>query len=99
MTLEEKIENAIKVDIHYKPPYEYRYAIVEYYCRKEKPLKVAKYYIYGEELKTGRPLISWIWIDSTNFNVIEDNFTSEEDAKARMKELKNSKYVNTNIEN
>ena len=50
MTLEEKIANASKVDLYYKPPYEYRYAVVEYCCRKGRPLKVAEYYIYGEQL-------------------------------------------------
>ena len=88
MTLEEKIENASKVDLYYKPPYEYRYAVVEYCCRKGRPLKVAEYYVYGEELKTGKPLICWSWIDSTNFNIKEDNFSTQEEAKARLKVLK-----------
>ena len=48
--LETKIENAAKVEIRYKPPYEYKFAIVEYYARQGKPLKVVSYYIYGEEL-------------------------------------------------
>ena len=34
VTLEEKIANASKVEIHYKPPYETKYAVVKYYCRK-----------------------------------------------------------------
>ena len=88
MTLEEKIANASKVDLYYKPPYNYRYAVVEYCCRIGKPLKVAEYYIYGEELKTGKPLICWSGVDSTNFNVVEDNFNSEEEAAIRMKELR-----------
>ena len=86
--LEAKIENAAKVEIHYKPPYEYRYAVVEYCCRKGRPLRVAEYYIYGEELKTSKPLICWSWIDSTNFNIKEDNFKTEEEAKTKMKELR-----------
>jgi hypothetical protein len=88
MTLEEKIANASKVDLYYKLPYEYRYAVVEYCCRKGRPLKVAEYYIYGEELKTGEPLICWSWIDSTNFNVVANDFATEEEAKVRMKELR-----------
>ena len=56
--------------------------------QKGKPLKVASYYIYGEELKTGKHLICWSWIDSTNFNIKEDNFSTQEEATARMKELK-----------
>lgn len=83
-----KIENADKVQIYYKPPYETKYAVVKYCCRKGQPLKVASYYIYGEELKAGKPLICWHWIDSTNFNVIEDGFDTEEEAIARMKELR-----------
>ena len=47
--LEAKIASADKVDLYYKPPYEHRYAVVEYCCRKGRPLKVAEYYIYGEE--------------------------------------------------
>jgi hypothetical protein len=88
MTLEEKITNASKVDLYYKPPYEYRYAVVEYCCRKGRPFKVAEHYIYGEELKTGKPLICWSWIDSTNFNVVENDFSTQEEAAARMKELR-----------
>jgi hypothetical protein len=88
MTLEEKIANASKVDLYYKPPYETKYAVVEYCCRKGRPLKVAEYYIYGEELKTGKPLICWSWIDSTNFNIKEDNFSTQEEAILRMKELR-----------
>ena len=75
--LEDKIANAERVDLHYRPPYETKYAVVRYFCRQGKPLKVASYYIYGEELKTGRPLICWHWIDSTNFNVIEDNIRQD----------------------
>lgn len=88
MTLEEKIEKASKVDLYYKPPYDYRYAVVEYCCRKGRPLRVAEYYIYGEELKTGKSLICWSWIDSTNFNVVENGFVTEENATVRMKELR-----------
>lgn len=88
MTVEQKIQRADKVELHYKSPYEYRYAVVKYCCRKGQPLRVAEYYIYGEELKTGKPLICWSWIDSTNFNVVEDNFATEEEAKTRLKELR-----------
>lgn len=86
--IEQKIANADKVLIHYKPPYETKYAIVQYGCRKGQPLKVASYYIYGEELKTGKPLICWHWIASTNFSIVEDRFSTEEEATARMKELR-----------
>ena len=88
MELENKILNAERVDLHYRPPYETRFAIVEYYCRQGKPLKVASYYIYGEELKSGKPLICWNWLPSTNFSVVEDNIGFEEAAKLRLKELK-----------
>lgn len=88
MTLEEKIAKADKVEIHYKPPYETKYAVVKYCCRKGKPLKVASYFIYGEELKTGKPLICWHWLPSTNFSVVENDFTTEAEAIIRMKELR-----------
>lgn len=84
----EKIENAREVEIHYSAPYETKYAVVRYYCRKGKPLKVASYYIYGEALKSGKPMICWHWQPSTNFTVIEDGFGSEEEAIVRMKELR-----------
>ena len=84
----EKIENAREVEIFYNTPYRTKWAIVRYYCRKGKPLKVASYYIYGEKLKSGKPLICWHWQPSTNFNVVEDGFRTEEDAVARMKELR-----------
>ena len=88
MTIEQKISEAAKVEVHYKPPYTTKYAVVQYGCRKGKPLQVASYYIYGEELKTGKPLICWHWIASTNFSIIEDGFGSEEEATVRMKELR-----------
>ncbi len=84
-----KIGPARKIEIHYNPPYEYRFAVVEYYCRQGKPLKVESYYIYGEELKTGEQLRCWSGdILSTNFSVKEDGFTTHAEATARMKELK-----------
>ena len=86
--LEDKIAKAERVDLHYRPPYENKYAIVEYYCRQGKPLKVAGYYTYGEELKSGKPLICWHWLPSTNFAIVEDGFDSEEDAARRLRELK-----------
>lgn len=88
----EKIENAREVKIHYSAPHEDKWAVVKYYCRKEKPLKVASYYVYGEELKTGKQLICWHWQPSTNFTVIEDGFGSEEEAIARMKELRSVEH-------
>ena len=88
MTLEQKIEAAAKVELHFKPPYRDKFAVVEYNCRQGKPLKLGRYYIYGEELKTGRPLICWYWMASCNFNVVEDGFNTEEEAKARLKVLK-----------
>ena len=88
MTLEEKIANADKVLLYYSTPWPVEYAIVEYGCRQGKPLKVAGYYIYGEDLKTGAGLKCWTYAPSTNFSVIEDSFKLEEEAKARMKELR-----------
>ena len=88
MTLEQKIAAADKVELHYKPPYKDKYAVVEYSCRQGKPLKLGRYYVYGEELKTGKPLICWSWVASTNFNVVENNFSTEAEATARMKELR-----------
>lgn len=86
--LEAKIAAARKVDIYYSTPHVIKYAVVRYTCRQRKPLKVASYYIYGEELKSGKPLICWHWLPSTNFCIVEDGFDSEEDAARRLKELK-----------
>lgn len=86
--LEDKIAAADKVELHYKPPYKDKYAVVEYCCRQGKPLKLGRYYIYGEELKTGKPLICWYWMASCNFNVIEDGFDTYEEALTRLKELR-----------
>ena len=88
MTVEQKIQRADKVLAYYPGPYETKWAIIEYWARQGKPLKVASYYIYGEELKTGEPLYCWHWQPSTNFNIIEDNFNTEEEATRRMKELR-----------
>ncbi len=89
MTLEQKIQRADKVLAYYPGPYETKYAIIEYWARQGKPLKVASYYNYGEELKTSEPLKCWHWMPSTNFTIIEDNFGTEEEATQRMKELRN----------
>lgn len=83
-----KIENAHEVEIQYKRPYETKWAIVRYYCRKGKPFKVASYYVYGERLKTGEPLRCWEYLASTNFNIVADGFETEEAAVAKMKELR-----------
>ncbi len=86
--LELKIAAADKVLLYYKPPHEYRYAVVKYTCQRGQPLKVASYYTYGEELKTGKPLVCWSWRASTNFAVVEKDFSTEAEATARMKELR-----------
>lgn len=86
--LEEKIATAREVKICYSTPHEVKYAIVRYTCRQGKPLKLASYYIYGEELKSGKPLICWHWLPSTNFCIVEDGFGSKEAAACRLKELK-----------
>lgn len=86
--LEDKIEKADKINAYYPGPYETKYAIIEYWARRGNPLKVASYYVYGEELKTGEPLYCWHWMPSTNFNIVEDNFSTEAEATVRMKELR-----------
>lgn len=88
MTVEQKIQRADKVLAYYPGPYETKWAIIEYWARQGKPLKVASYYNYGEELKTGELLKCWHWMPSTNFSILEDNFSTEEEAIHRMKELR-----------
>ena len=88
----DKLENANEVNVYYKSPYKIGYAIVEYYARKNKPLKVVEYCIYGEELKTGKQLICWEWVSSTNFSIKEDGFKTEDEAKTRLKKLKENQY-------
>jgi hypothetical protein len=88
LELIDKIARATEVKAYYPGPYETKYAIIEYWARQGKPLKVASYYNYGEELKTGELLKCWHWLPSTNFSIIEDNFSTEEEAMARMKELR-----------
>jgi len=61
---------------------------VEYWGQKGKPLKIASYYVYGEELKSGEPLVCWHWQPSFNSTVIEDGFATEEEAKTRLKRLR-----------
>lgn len=89
--IEDKIAKAERVDVHYRGPYETKWAIVRYHWQQGKPLKVASYHTYGEELKSGNPLICWNWIPSTNFVVVEDGFRSEDAAKQRLKELRRIK--------
>lgn len=85
---EEKYKRAERINVYYPGPYETKYAIIEYWARQGKPLRVASYYNYGEELKTGELLKCWHWLPSTNFSIIEDNFSTEEEAKQRLKELR-----------
>ena len=84
----EKIENAREVRVHYKGPHETKWAVVRYYCRQGKPMKVARYYVYGEKLISGEQLRCWYYLPSTNFTVVEDGFGTEEEAVIRMKELR-----------
>lgn len=84
----DKIARADKVLAYYPGPYETKWAIMEYWGQKGKPLKVASYYIYGEELKTGDPLYCWHWQPSFNSSIVEDGLSTEEEAKARLKLLK-----------
>ena len=86
----DKIENAHEVEIFYNTPYATKWAVVRYCCRQGKPYAVASYFVYGEKLKSGMPLICWHWRQSTNFNVIEDGFGTEEEATIRMKELRSA---------
>ena len=86
--VEEKILRADKVLVYYPGPYETKWAIMEYWGQKGKPLKVASYYIYGEELKTGEPLYCWHWQPSFNSDIVEDGFNTEDEAKARLKVLR-----------
>lgn len=85
--MKELEEAADKIEIHFKPPYETKYAVIEFCCRKDKPLAVASYYIYGKEYKSGKPLICWHWQKSMLFNVVEDNISTENNAKERLKML------------
>lgn len=86
--LEDKIEKATEIKVYYPGPYETKWAIVKYWARCGKPLAVASYYVCGEELKTGELLKCWHWLPSSNFNIIEDNFSTEAEATVRMKELR-----------
>ena len=86
----EKIENAREVEIYYNSPYKYEWAIVRYYCRIGKPYKVAKYYISGEKLIAGEPIRCFEYMAFTNFTIVEHGFATEEEAIARMKELRSA---------
>ena len=92
---EADFEAARKIELHYDAPYEYKFAVVEYYARQGKPLKVVSYYIYGEELKTGRLLRCWTGYPSTNWSVLEDDFATYAEAEIRMKEIKEARKHGT----
>ena len=86
----EKIENAREVEVYYKSPYKTEWAIVRYYCRKGKPVKVVRYAIRGEKLVAGEPIRCFEYMASTNFVIVESGFDTEEEAIARMKELRSA---------
>ena len=86
----EKIENAREVEVYYNLPFKNEWAIVKYYCRKGKPLKAVRYAIRGEKLIAGEPIRCFEYMASTNFVIVEDGFGTEEEAVARMKELRST---------
>lgn len=86
-----KLENAREIEVHYHLPHKTYWAVVRYYCRQGKPMKVARYYVYGEKLISSEQLRCWYYQPSTNFVVVEDGFGTEEEAIARMKELRSKK--------
>ena len=88
-----KLARAKKIQVLYEAPYEAKWAVVEYFAQKGKPLKVVQYHVYGEELIAGEELICWQWLPSTNFAVIEKGFRTEAEAIARMKMLREVKHA------
>ncbi len=86
--IEDKFEKAESIEIKYPGPHEIRHAVVRYTCQQNTPLAVTSYYVYGEELLTGKLLKCWSWQPSMNFEVVEDNFSTHDEAVARMKELR-----------
>ena len=86
----DKLQNVCELEVYYKSPYKTKWAIVRYYCRKGKPYKVAKYDIRGERLMAGEPIRCFEYMASTNFNIVEDDFDTEEEAITRMKELRSA---------
>lgn len=86
--LEDKFAKAERIEIKYAGPHDIKHAIVRYTCQQNTPLAVTSYYVYGEELLTGKLLKCWSWNASMNFEVVEDNFNTHDEAVARMKELR-----------
>ena len=60
-TFEEKYRRAKEINIIYSAPYETKYAVVEYFARKGKPLQVVQYHIYmAKNLNLAKSLFAGI---------------------------------------
>lgn len=82
-----KVGEFRKIEATYKKYPGTEYAIVKYPCKKNKPLKVVSYQIYGVDLISKEQLRVFDYIQSMNFYVVEYGFKTEDKAKARLKEL------------
>lgn len=74
------------IKTHYKSGKKELYAIVEYYCQKNKPKKIAEYKIVGKELIENKDIKCFEWLPSTNFKVLQDGFLTKEEAERALKE-------------
>lgn len=83
-----EIKDIREITVAYKDYGNPLFAIVRYYCQQNKPYKILEYHIVGKELISGKDKRVWEWYPSMNFSLIEDGFTSKEQAEAKLKELK-----------
>ena len=90
--IEVSLDNVDETEVHYK---EFRYglwAIICYNCRKNEPLDLAEYFVYGKELISEEELISFPDVPKTEiFSLVEAGFKTREEAQKRLEEIRNGK--------
>ena len=82
--LEDKIENGTLVEL---PQPTNKFAIVEYYGQKNKPLKIVEYRLLSYNLSTKKIEKLW-YCSNTRFSIIVEDIATKPEAEAKLKELK-----------
>lgn len=82
--LETKIENGTLVEL---PQPTNKFAIVEYYGQKNKPLKIVEYRLLSYNLSTKKIEKLW-YCSNTRFSIIVEDIATKPEAEAKLRELK-----------
>lgn len=82
--LEDRIENGTLVEL---PPPSNKFAIVEYYGQKNKPLKIVEYKLFAYNLTSKKVEKLW-YCANTRFSIIMENIATKPEAEAKLKQIR-----------